>query len=705
PQPVAQPEAPAPSAAATPDFDSMSPEEIMRWMESLAKRQGAYEGFTTPADMQVAEIDPDTVVIDEPGYVPYGQETKKPEEAPVKPAAAAKPAPAPTPAPKPAAAVPPPPAATPPPLERFLEAEEDESTRLAPAASLTPSAAPAPTAAVEQDALSWLESFSAGQGDEVGLDLSGLAADVSAPAAPAAADPMAWLEGLAQGPLDLAALESAAPAAPAAPPVGDDPMAWLENLARTQGAKTEELITTPTAPKPAREESVTVPAEPIDAGFSVSDDPAAWLDQLATSKGASGPLPPLPSTPKVEVGDADVIKALTQGKDVEPTEIADFFNQMMDRAAARTDVSDYIEEPEEAAVDVDAPAVQGEIPDWLLESVGTPPPAVETPPAAQAAVPDMPDWLKEEAQEAEQENIFAVPAPSVPELPTVRPAAPVPPRVVETPATPQQARPDFLDTNDQWIEAFEQEYQEKYGSTPVAADLIITPEPAAPQIVPPAMMPPAASDLPEEEELTPGEIVPLPDWLNAAASAAPAEAFDTAAMPDWLAAAEAEQAATATDLPDWLKEAAVEPSNVPSWLIETMPEEEAAAPVEAAVPPAPVPVAVVVPAPAPVVTPPPAPKPVPPPAPVRPPVTGDVAGLLAAARQKVSAGDIENGLLDYEGVVRSGAALNMVIDDVRSIISVQRENPAALRVLGDALMRSGQLQEALDTYRKALNLL
>ena len=79
----------------TPDFDSMSPEEIMAWMESLAKRQGASsEGFTTAADMEIAEIDPDTVIIDEPGYVPFGEEAPKKQEAALQPA---KPAPAPKP--------------------------------------------------------------------------------------------------------------------------------------------------------------------------------------------------------------------------------------------------------------------------------------------------------------------------------------------------------------------------------------------------------------------------------------------------------------------------------------------------------------------------------------------------------------------------------------------------------------------------------
>ena len=57
-----------------PDFDSMTPEEMMAWMEALAKRQGATEGLVTAGDMDVPEIDPDSVAIDEPGYIPFGMD-------------------------------------------------------------------------------------------------------------------------------------------------------------------------------------------------------------------------------------------------------------------------------------------------------------------------------------------------------------------------------------------------------------------------------------------------------------------------------------------------------------------------------------------------------------------------------------------------------------------------------------------------------
>src|SRR5262245_6736682 len=105
-----------------PDFDKMTPEEMMKWMESLAKRQGATEGFTTEADMQVAEVSADDERAKNVGeYVPFEWRNKPDEwrkkvaaeEEEKKRKAAAAPAPtpavakaAPAPAPEPVAAAP-----------------------------------------------------------------------------------------------------------------------------------------------------------------------------------------------------------------------------------------------------------------------------------------------------------------------------------------------------------------------------------------------------------------------------------------------------------------------------------------------------------------------------------------------------------------------------------------------------------------------
>ncbi len=53
-----------------PDFDNMTLEEQMAWLESLAKRQGvSNEQLTTTADVDIPI--PENAQVDEPGYVPF----------------------------------------------------------------------------------------------------------------------------------------------------------------------------------------------------------------------------------------------------------------------------------------------------------------------------------------------------------------------------------------------------------------------------------------------------------------------------------------------------------------------------------------------------------------------------------------------------------------------------------------------------------
>jgi hypothetical protein len=150
-------------ADSTPDFEKMSPEEIMRWMETLAVRQGATEGLTTSADAEVAEIDPTTVQIDEPGYVPY--DTKIGSTKPAAPPAA----------PPARAAQPPAPPAAP------------------PVRAAQPPAAQRPSS-IEQSALEWLNDFTSEQENSLfNLDLSGSVVSEEA----TIDDPIAWLNNLA----------------------------------------------------------------------------------------------------------------------------------------------------------------------------------------------------------------------------------------------------------------------------------------------------------------------------------------------------------------------------------------------------------------------------------------------------------------------------------------------------------------------------
>jgi hypothetical protein len=78
-------------------------------------------------------------------------------------------------------------------------------------------------------------------------------------------------------------------------------------------------------------------------------------------------------------------------------------------------------------------------------------------------------------------------------------------------------------------------------------------------------------------------------------------------------------------------------------------------------------------------------------------------GQLAAARDSLSSGDFDNALEGYSGLLDSGAGLNVIIADLESAVTRYNRQPLFTRLLGDAYMRNGQLQKALDMYRRALD--
>jgi hypothetical protein len=92
--------------------------------------------------------------------------------------------------------------------------------------------------------------------------------------------------------------------------------------------------------------------------------------------------------------------------------------------------------------------------------------------------------------------------------------------------------------------------------------------------------------------------------------------------------------------------------------------------------------------------------------PSKPPPPG-LAAAINSARGKVETGELGEALAVYESLLSTKAGLVWVVHDIRGLIAQDRfrENPSAHRVLGDALMRQGHLNTALDVYRHALTLL
>jgi hypothetical protein len=619
---------------------------------------------------------------------------------------------------------------------------------------------PQPT--VDDDPLKWLSSLSELQPStpepiedlDTGVfnlrNLSELAESVAADQADAS-DEINWLESIARASgADQAELVTEANV-PLPPPV----MASADG----PGYQPYSFESAHPSDEPLAAFDDEASSEVIVPDVSSFEDPELWLDALASGVNAQREealeLEAQAAAP-VNIPDdpMEVMRALNAGADVPPEAVETFFEKMFERAEQMPD------EPE--ATDGDLPPIEVEIPDWLKESFAS----IEQDTASDIPVAQMLEdlGLTEEEFNATSPLIdpqYAAPTPldwqveiydapdpvemdfkalvdgedeAVPELT----AAAIPDWILEqtgdlsgdmmddifaddenTVPIELEQRPLVVDTSDPWVQAFAEESDnpdklEAWYSSRVA--LIGDGAPPA-RVEPAAALEPAApvlgglqaAQLPVEAVLEHATPVTVPAWLmGEAVEAAPEpvaaqEWFETGEepIPLWLQSQVPEL--TPTDpLPDWLAGADLTETEVPSWLLETVEEPPKFTPEPAVVIPPPPPV-----------------KPVPspavieraaPPAPARPvPVAAppaEVAAHLEQARQQI-ASNVEVSLQHYEAVVRANAALNEVVQDLSRAVNDKshKTNPAVYRVLGDALMRQGKLQDALSTYRKALNLL
>lgn len=76
---------------------------------------------------------------------------------------------------------------------------------------------------------------------------------------------------------------------------------------------------------------------------------------------------------------------------------------------------------------------------------------------------------------------------------------------------------------------------------------------------------------------------------------------------------------------------------------------------------------------------------------------------LTAARQAVESGTFDEALDAYQTLVDAGGGMMALIADLETVVVGHPKQPLFRHLLGDAYMRNGQLQKALDTYRVALD--
>jgi hypothetical protein len=624
----------------TPDFDNMSPEEIMKWMETLAKRQGATEGYTTEADANVPEIDPTTVQIDEPGYVPYDTKvgSSKPAAPPEQPPARTVPPPAPPPLAQPPARVVTPP---PPPPAPVIES----------APSVQQPAAQRPSS-MDQNALEWLNDFTSEQENSLfNLDLSGSPVSDEA----TIDDPMAWLNNLAA----IAPETVEPPPAPAVELSGSDTMAWLEQLAREQGARPEEMTTNAAVPDFSNlGAELDVPA---------IQDPSTFLESLASAEGYDEEGVTATRREPVSAVEADEIELINQAISsgtVSPEQMLRWQEAQMEKAM-QIDEDDLIGD-----YDPDAPPVPAELPAWLVDTLGMPPseePEPDNRPSLESLFPET-NALPEMPISSEIDALFPDALAMSDEAEEVTEIE----QLIQT-------------EHDPWAEAFDDEYAQGEVDITKLPDWYEKNLKDPSRIAAVERLEQTGDALPVEDKLPAGQQQPIPEWMIETVSAPQTPAFEPVAS-------------AVDDIPDWIKEAeaAVNTDEIPAWLLETIRETSA---------PEPELMEIIIDEPAP----PPAPTPVPAPAAVavapapRPAAVVRDGLSLAEARRLAQANDLSGSLAHYEGLIRAQINVDDVVDDLSSLSRQYRDNPLVFRILGDGLMRQGKLQQALDTYRQALN--
>jgi tetratricopeptide (TPR) repeat protein len=521
----------------------------------------------------------------------------------------------------------------------------------------------------------------------------------------------------------------------------DDAFAWLESLAAKHGA-TEGLLTKPEErleeepewvkqAKDIRGEQVSVPEQ-----TSSVEDTAAWLRGLDEEDALASAAPTSSKddtaiwfknleTPSQETAPEPV-------QESKPGELPDWMQNIEEDRASETMFNipareNATGEPE--AEPAQAPQSQ-DLPDWMLgieedrasethyniPAVGKA--AAEPEPAAQPAPSeDLPAWMQGIEEDKASETDFNIPVPDV--------SAAEPERAALSPESEDLPA---------WMQGIE---EEKASET----DLNI-----------PALD--ATASAPEKEPAVDTE------WMSAIeqetameAAAAPEETEKTPAeeLPSWLSELDQEKEHAVTpgaldaDLPSWLRDETgevlteptrIEPTRATDWQpVETKQPEPEVKPSEPepepavfqAETPAPLPQPEPVRAQAEVQTPRPevpevvniieekiaaVQEPVIPPAPPRPPklkstgrLTMPLDPVLGQARNELSGSNLTGALESYSRLIKKGRFLEEVIFDLRDALYRFPVDVDIWQSLGDAYMRANRLQDALDAYTKAEELL
>jgi tetratricopeptide (TPR) repeat protein len=88
--------------------------------------------------------------------------------------------------------------------------------------------------------------------------------------------------------------------------------------------------------------------------------------------------------------------------------------------------------------------------------------------------------------------------------------------------------------------------------------------------------------------------------------------------------------------------------------------------------------------------------------PIQEPAIDPHTAMLNAARYALEIGQIEEALGHYSDLIEEKVEMESVIQDLRIAIGKTPREPMLWQILGDALMKVGQLSDAIDAYRRGM---
>jgi tetratricopeptide (TPR) repeat protein len=436
----------------------------------------------------------------------------------------------------------------------------------------------------------------------------------------------------------------------------DAAFAWLESLAAKHGAEADSLLVSPeerqdSAPDWIDQQTKAVPpAGAIEPAEKAKEPLPDWIQNQTRILAQEEPDEPVRTSEQnlpdwiQQPSEANVSKESTGPGDETQEAEPDWIKPESEELTSEG-VS------ESAGVSLTSPSAESHLADWILNTEETP---IAGPAAERVEASALPDWLKSLESSPDSDLVQAAVNEET---------------MNETEPSADSA--DIQETTKADVDWFQEFTQPPVEGTEISLpeETIISPESSA--LVEP-ITPPATREL--------GKTRPLPSWLAGDQPQPPVEkpVTEEESLPSWM---KAETGAAAEPIESAAESLEMPAPELPEWLQNLESETQEALPAEQNLP---MPVEVAA-------------------SPIL--VSDNPDEMIIQAQTALSHDQVDTALTIYSRLIPQGKHLDETIHDLKDALYRFPVESSIWQTLGDACMRNNQIQEALDAYTKAEELL